>query len=194
MTVWNDRKISEWAQSGGVTPFDAACVNPASLDLRLGNMIRHPHPIWETMPKSTMAWLHGLGLLEQIPKWSEPVTFDTYLLMPGDFVLCASLEKVRIPVDVASILVLKSSKGRLGINHSHSGWGDPGFGLPKPNGLQDGANWTFEIQNISPWAIPLVAGEKLIQQVLFDMADTPEVDYRYTGHYVYQEGPTEAIA
>lgn len=193
MSVWNDRKIAEWAQSGGVTPFDAACVNPASLDLRLGNQIRTPHPIWETMNKSTFGWLHGLGLLEQIPKWGEPVQFDTYLLYPGAFVLCSSLEKVRIPVNVASILVLKSSKGRLGLNHSHSGWGDPGFGLPKPDLLQDGANWTFEIQNISPWPIPLVAGEKLIQQVFFDMADAPEVDYRYTGHYVYQEGPTEAV-
>ena len=52
--IWNDERIAQWASNGGVTPFDAACVNPASLDLRLGDEIRHPHPIWGTMPKSTI--------------------------------------------------------------------------------------------------------------------------------------------
>lgn len=198
--VWNDAKITEWAQAGGVTPFDAACVNPASLDLRLGNLIREPDRTWYDMSRNDMLRHIEAGTMDALPKWGEAQEFDVSWLLPGCFVLCHSLELVRIPVNVACILVLKSSKGRLGLNHSHSGWGDPGFGLAAEpsrvslNGdyVQDGAAWTFEIQNIAPWPIKLTAGERLIQQVFFDMADVPNIDYRYTGHYVYQSGPTPA--
>lgn len=201
MSVWNDRKIAEWAQAGGVTPFDAACVNPASLDLRLGGLIKIPHPVWSQMSRDETLWRISAGKIDELPKWSEPIAFDVYWLMPGDFVLCHSLELVQIPVNVASILVLKSSKGRLGLNHSHSGWGDPGFGLASAltrTGQNDdnstvGAAWTYELQNIAPWPIKLTAGERLIQQVFFDMTEAPVWDYRQTGHYVYQRGPTEAV-
>lgn len=186
--VWNDVRISEWAQSGGVTPFDAACVNPASLDLRLGNQIREPSRRWSVMSEIDMQKHIVAGTLDDLPKWGEPIEFDVFWLMPKRFVLCHSLEFVRIPVTVASILVLKSSWGRKGLNHSHSGFGDPGFGLG-----EQGANWTFELSNIAPWPIKLVAGERVIQQVFFDMTDAPNIDYRYTGHYVYQAGPTIGV-
>ena len=186
--VWNDARIRQWAQDGGVTPFDVTCVNPASLDLRLGNLIREPHCIWYDMSRNDMLRQIETGTIDLLPKWGDVQEFDVSWLLPGCFVLCHSLELVRIPVNVASILVLKSSKGRLGLNHSHSGWGDPGFGLG-----EQGANWTWELQNISPWPIKLTAGERLIQQVFFDMTDAPLVDYRHTGHYVYQVGPTEAV-
>ncbi len=200
--IWNDERIATWAASGGVTPFDESCVNPASLDLRLGNNIREPHKIWSHMSEIDMRQHIEYGHMDKLPKWGDAVEFEVFWLYPKRFVLCHSLELVRIPVTVASILVLKSSQGRLGLNHSHSGWGDPGFGLPLPKSLGNvnddgndsgGASWTFEIQNISPWPIKLVAGQRLIQQVFFDMADAPALDYRYTGHYVYQTGPTVAV-
>lgn len=205
--IWNDDRIAKWASDGGVTPFDASCVNPASLDLRLGNKIREPHKIWSHMSEIDMRNHIEGGTIDTLPRWDEPEEFTDFWLYPKHFILCHSLELVRIPVTVASILVLKSSQGRLGLNHSHSGWGDPGFGLPLPKTLNElgndgklnddsidtgGAQWTFEIQNISPWPIKLVAGQRLIQQVFFDMSDVPAVDYRYTGHYVFQTGPTVA--
>lgn len=148
--IWNDSKITAWATSGGVTPFEPACVNPASLDLRLGNLIRQPHKIWTCRSEIDMRKDIDTGVIEHLPRWGEPETFDVFWLMPRRFVLCHSLELIRIPTTGASILVLKSSQGRLGLNHSHSGWGDPGFGLPKPSGQEAGASWTFELQNISP--------------------------------------------
>ncbi len=81
----------------------------------------------------------------------------------------------------------------IGLKHRHSGWGDPGFGLAGSHNEQGGASWTFEIQNISPWPIKLEAGKPLIQMVLMDMTAEPELDYRETGHYVYQSGPTIAV-
>lgn len=191
--VWNDKKIADWASSGGVTPFDETLVNPASLDLRLGNTIREPHKLWNTLSEIDMRHHIEKGTIDELPKWGDAKEFHTHWLFPGRFVLCHSLEKVRIGVMSACLLVLKSKLGRLGVNHSHSGWGDPGFGLPKNNSSDDGAQWTLEIQNISPWPVKLVAGERLIQQVFFDMTEAPRVDYRDTGHYVYQTGPTPAM-
>ena len=195
--IWNDSAIAKWAAAGGITPFDETLVNPASLDLRIGNQIREPHEMWRRFSDIDIQNHIDNGTIDDLPKWGEPKTFDTFWLFPKRFVLCHSLEFVQIPLDVSCILVLKSSWGRKGLNHSHSGWGDPGFGLKADTvGSNDtqqcGAQWTFEIQNISPWAIKITAGDRLIQQVFMDMCDVPLVDYRSTGHYVYQAGATPA--
>jgi len=195
--IWNDSMIAKWAAAGGITPFDETLVNPASLDLRIGNQIREPHEMWRRFSDIDIQNHIDNGTIDDLPKWGEPKTFDTFWLFPKRFVLCHSLEFVQIPLDVSCILVLKSSWGRKGLNHSHSGWGDPGFGLKADTvGSNDtqqcGAQWTFEIQNISPWAIKITAGDRLIQQVFMDMCDVPLVDYRSTGHYVYQAGATPA--
>lgn len=198
--IWNDRLIREWAQTGGVTPFAEDCVNPASLDLRLGNTIRRPHPIWERLSTVDIDRKIEDGTIRQLPKWGDPTEFDTCWLKRGEFVLLHSFEFVRIPPVAASILVLKSSRGRDGMNHSHSGWGDPGFGYPRldlRNATMStehgsGAQWTFEIYNLAQWPVELVAGSKAIQMIMMDMKESPEADYRYTGHYVYQSGPTVA--
>ena len=196
--IWNDSAIAKWAAAGGITPFDETLVNPASLDLRIGNQIREPHEMWRRFSDIDIQHHIDNGTIDGLPKWGEPKTFDTFWLFPKRFVLCHSLEFVQIPLDVACILVLKSSWGRKGLNHSHSGWGDPGFGLKADTvGSNDtqqcGAQWTFEIQNISPWAIKITAGDRLIQQVFMDMCDVPALDYRSTGHYVYQAGATVAV-
>lgn len=196
--IWNDRKIYEWAATGGITPFCEDLINPASLDLRLGNMIRRPHPIWERLSMVDIDQKIADGSIRQLPKWGDATEFTSSWLKYGEFVLLHSLEAVCIPLEAASILVLKSSKGRDGMNHSHSGWGDPGFGFPKvqltvtEQPTSSGAQWTFEIYNLAKWPIELKAGAPVIQMIMMDMCEAPQVDYRYTGHYVYQRGPTEA--
>lgn len=198
--IWNDRRIREWAQTGGVTPYADDLVNPASLDLRLGGMIRRHHPLWERLSVIDMRHKIEDGTIEQLPKWGDSTPFNVEWLMPDEFALLHSLESVCIPPSAASILVLKSSKGRDGYNHSHSGWGDPGFGYPKDMALsvteplQRGAQWTFEVKNIAKWPVKLEAGKPFIQMVMMDMCELPQVDYRHTGHYVYQIGPTIAHA
>jgi deoxycytidine triphosphate deaminase len=196
--IWNDRKIYEWASTGGVTPYANDLVNPASLDLRLGNMIRRPDPIWDRLSTVDIDQKIADGSIRDLPKWGEPIEFSSTWLKRGEFVLLHSLEFVCIPPHAASILVLKSSRGRDGMNHSHSGWGDPGFGYPKvrltvtEQPTISGAQWTFEIYNLAKWPIELKAGAPVIQMIMMDMCEAPQVDYRHTGHYVYQSGPTIA--
>jgi dCTP deaminase len=183
--ILNDRMIREWAAKGGITPFDTALVNPASLDLRLGNQIREPHEIWSRLSVIDLRHKIADGTIEQLPTWGEPFDFTKYWLMPhgkgANFILCSSLEFVNIPDDMAALLFSKSSTGRRGVEHLHAGYGDPGW---------HDSQWTWEIHNVAPWPIPLYAGKPLMQQVMIRMADAPERTYAETGRYNNQSGPT----
>lgn len=158
--IWNDRKILEWGKNGGVTPFTPENTNPASLDLTLGKTYRKPAN----------------------NKWSDEITIpeNGIMLSQGDFFLCNSEEFVRIPPFAASCLFLKSTPGRTGLNHSHSGWGDPGFK----------GQWTFELSSLWPGTITLLPGQRIIQMVISDMCEIPEKTYSKTGRYCGQKGPT----
>jgi len=105
MIFWNDEIIREWAESGGVDPFDSVMINPTSLDLRLGNTYRIP----------------------QGDKWSDEIRFEKLILKPQDFVLCSSVETTKLKNTMIAFLFLKSSIGRKGIEHLHAGFGDAGF-------------------------------------------------------------------
>ncbi len=183
--IWNDRKIREWAETGGVTPYAEELVNPASLDLRLGDTIREPHEIWSRLSAIDMQYKIADGSIEQLPLWGDPFKFDFYWLMPHgkgpNFILCHSLDVVNIPDDTAAILYSKSSTGRRGIEHLHAGYGDPGW---------HDSQWTWEIHNVAPWPIKLVAGKPLMQQVMIRMTETPLKTYAETGRYNKQSGPT----
>lgn len=173
--IWSDVMIREWGSSGGVTPFDDVLVNPASLDLRLGNQIRLPQQRW------AMLWNEPIGRKTPAEKlWTDAAEFETFVLMPGQFALCHSLEYTAIPETAAAQLISKSSTGRIGLEHLHSGWGDPGFH----------GQWTFEVKNAAPWPIELVAGQPYMQLILCDLVAAPERSYRQTGRYNGQTGAT----
>ncbi len=180
--VWNDKRISTWAQSGGVTPFDPVCVNPASLDLRLGNLIREPARRWSIMSKIDMEKHIVAGTMDSLAKWGEPAEFDVFWLMPRQFVLCHSLEFVRIPADCMALLFSKSSTGRTGLEHLHAGYADPKFE----------GQLTFELHNVAPWPIRLDAGRRYMQLAMFEMTGVPLRGYDLTGRYNGQSGPTPA--
>lgn len=182
--VWNDRKIAEWAQSGGVTPFDAACVNPASLDLRLGNQIRKPRSFWAQMTSEEIISHIAWGNIDELPRWGESETFDVHWLLPGEFVLCHTLETVRIPDDCMALLFSKSSTGRIGLEHLHAGYADCGFF----------GELTLELHNVAPWPIKLETGKRYMQLAIFDMVEAALVGYAKTGRYQNQTGPTAAKA
>ncbi len=182
---WDSGPLADWQYKqlpNLVTPFDGVCINPNSMDLRLGNEIRRSHPIWRELTPSVTKHLWSLGLLENIPKWGEVETFDKCLLMPGEFVLCHSLEFINIPDDMLAILMSKSSTGRIGIEHLHAGLGDAGW-----NG-----EWTWELHNVAPWPNELIAGKRIMQMILVKLSATVETSYKTTGRYNGQMGPTES--
>ena len=158
-----DRWIRTWGNAGGVEPFEPEQVNSASYDVRVGDHwicpTRNPQEFEESRIK----------------------------LFPGEVVLASTLEYVRIPRDVACDLKLKSTLGRLWINHSLAGWCDPGFE----------GNITLELQNLGPEPLVLEAGRRIAQLIFIAMETAPEVAYGEPGsssHYQGQRGTTPARA
>ena len=173
--IWNDRRIAEWAQTGGVTPFAPDLVNPASLDLRLGGMIREPKQCWQT--KSIDKAIDKRTPASDL--WTEAFEFTEYVLKAGQCVLCHSLEYIRMPRDAAGMIASKSSTGRMLLEHFHSGWVDCAFM----------GNITFEFKNDGLWDITLRPGDLWLQMVMMGMMEEPDRDYSVTGRYQGQTGP-----
>ncbi len=161
MTALPDFMIDKWAESGGVSPFDPALINPASIDLRWSGQWR-------------VAWRQG---------WSETIKdLKPLTIAQHEFYLLDTLETVTIPTTLCGLLMLKSSLGRQGLEHCHAGFFDPGFS----------GTATLEVTNLAPWPLVIEKGQPIVQLVLFKMADVPKRDYRVTGRYGGQAGPTEA--
>lgn len=158
--VKSDRWIRQWGEAGGATPFTSEQVNPASYDITISN-----HWICPTR---------------------EPEEFvsDELVLFPGEVVLGTSQEIIHMPRDVVGDLKLKSSLGRLWLNHSLSGWIDCNFQ----------GQVTLELQNLGPYPRRLTTGMRVAQIVFFQMEEQPEVAYGEgkTGNYQGQSGATRA--
>lgn len=158
--VKSDSWIHQWGESGGVEPFVAKHVNPASYDITLGS-----HWVCPTR---------------------EPEEFEAeeITLFPGEVVLGTTAEYIRMPRDVVGDLKLKSTLGRLWLNHSMSGWIDCNFH----------GQVTLELQNLGPHPRKLQKGMRVAQIVFLQMAEAPQVAYgeKGTGHYQGQTGTTRA--
>jgi dCTP deaminase len=156
-----DRWIREWGLNGGVSPFEESQVNAASYDVRVSE-----HWICPTRDP-------------------EEFRASQIKLFPGEVVLASTMEYVRIPRDVACDLKLKSTLGRLWINHSLAGWCDPGFE----------GEITLELQNLGPQPFVLEAGRRIAQLIFIAMEGAPDVAYGDPGsssHYQGQRGTTPA--
>lgn len=159
--IKNDRWIRSWGSQGGVTPFQPEQVNAASYDVRVSE-----HWICPTRDPEEFRAPH-------------------IKLFPGEVVLASTIEIVRIPHDVACDLKLKSTLGRLWINHSLAGWCDPGFE----------GQITLELQNLGPEPFILEAGRRIAQLIFIRMEEKPEVPYGAPlsgSHYQGQLGTTRA--
>lgn len=147
-----DHWIVGFAEQGGIAPFIPEHVNPASYDVTLDN-----HWICPT-------------------REPEEVTADTFTLFPGEVILATTREYLRMPRDVVCDLKLKSSLGRLWLNHSLSGWIDCNFH----------GQVTLELQNLGPYPRVLSAGMRIAQLVFMAMESPPKVAYGEKGHGHYQ--------
>lgn len=144
-----------------VEPFDIDLINPASIDVTLGNTILIEGRI--------------CGPEEERKRWLPVNIQNGFSLGPGQFVLAHTAEIVQIPNWVEANFQLKSSRGREGINHLLAGYIDPGF---------CGAI-TLELENVNQrHSVDLYAGMR-IGQLRFNTLDTPPLNsYAVTGRYM----------
>ena len=158
-------------------PFDAAMVQPSSVDVRLDRFFRvfenHRYPHIDPAEEQP-----------DLTRMVEPDGGEPFILHPGEFVLGSSYELVTLPDDVAARLEGKSSLGRLGLlTHSTAGFIDPGFS----------GHVTLELSNVATLPIKLWPGMKIGQLCLFRLTSAAEFPYgaeRHGSRYQGQRGPT----
>lgn len=158
--ILSDTEIHELCLAGGVPGHLPELINPASLDLRLGELI-----MIESAEGLDMRPLSLRGYTKEQP----------YELVPGQFVLAQTIEQFNMPEDIAGLFFLKSSRAREGYENLHAGYADPGW---------NGSALTLELKNarqLQP--LPLWPGLKIGQMVFFRMSRKPVISYATVGHY-----------
>ena len=175
----SDRDIKAEISAGRVKvePFDAAMIQPSSVDVRLDRFFR----VFENHKYSVID-----PSIEQ-PDLTREVAVEAneeFILHPGEFVLASTYEIITLPDDIAGRLEGKSSLGRLGLlTHSTAGFIDPGFS----------GHITLELSNVANLPVKLFPGMKIGQLCLIKLSSPAEHPYGsaiYASRYQGQRGPT----
>ena len=178
-SVLSDGTIRRLVAEGHIViePWDQGMVQPASVDLRLGNSFRVFHN-------------HRIGAIDlaDIRRRTSPSSVaipegESFVIHPGEFVLGRTEECVELPDDIVARIEGKSSLGRLGlIVHATAGFVDPGFK----------GTLTLEITNLTRVPIMLWPG-KPIAQLSFMTLDRPaERPYGHPDLGSHYHGQVEA--
>jgi dCTP deaminase len=158
VSVLSDGTITRLVDEGRIVirPWDAEKVQPASVDLRLGDSFRVFHNHRAT----------AIDLRDPPSNLTEEITIagdEAFVIHPGEFCLGRTLEWVELPDDIVARIEGKSSIGRLGlIVHATAGFCDPGWK----------GTLTLELNNLTRIPIRLYAGLP-IAQLSFMSLDVP---------------------
>lgn len=150
-----------------VAPFRDEHVQPASIDLRLGDQF--------------IIWVDdGNGIMKKL----KVNVIDGITIETGQFMLGTTYETVTIPDDLSGKVEGRSSWGRLGLTvHITAGFIDPGFT----------GTVTLELKNDGHTPLWLPVGERICQLVLTQLTSPAEKPYGSAGlgsHYQGQQGVT----
>ena len=161
-----------------IEPWDAGLVQPASVDLLLGDSFRvfHNHRA------------AAIDLADPPANLTEQVVIsgdEPFVIHPGEFVLGRTLEYVEIPDDIVARIEGKSSVGRLGlIVHATAGFVDPGFQ----------GTLTLEITNLTRIPIKLYAGRPIAQLSFMALDQPAERPYGHAELGSHYQGQVDATA
>lgn len=149
-----------------ISPMENCQVQPASVDIRLGNT-------FSIVEDSST----GIISLENQIRY-KTIETDTYILLPGQFVLATTMEYFELPDNLTAFVEGRSSLGRMGLFIQNAGWVDPGFK----------GEITLELYNANRCAIELKAGRR-VGQLVFALMDDHALN-PYNGKYQGQRGAT----
>lgn len=180
-SVLSDGTIRRLVGEGRIViePWDETMVQPASVDLRLGNSFRvfHNHRV------------SAIDLKNPPQDLTEPVTIEPdepFVIHPGEFCLGRTEEWVELPADIVARIEGKSSLGRLGlIVHATAGFCDPGWK----------GTLTLELNNLTRVPIKLWAGLPIAQLSFMTLDQAAERPYGHPelgSHYHGQREATES--
>jgi len=101
---------------------------------------------------------------------------DEYVLQPGEFILAQSEQVFNLPANLSAEYKLKSSMGRIALEHMNAGWCDAYW---------HGSVLTLELANLTRYhAIRIKVGDFVGQVVFFRHTAVPEwAGYAKRGRY-----------
>lgn len=164
MSILSDVSIRIHLEAGRlvVSPLGENAVQPSSIDLRLGSLVR-------------LARRDGSYLDYDVRERGQ-------YLYQGDFALAATLETVTLPDDMAGHLAGRSTTARRGLIVESAGFVDPAWS----------GELTLELTNLSPAPVLLVAGMPICQLILTRLTTQAERPYGSEGlgsGYQFSVGP-----
>ena len=147
--ILSDKNILSRLERGdlSITPLEEGQIQPASVDIRLGDTFS----VIEDSPS-------GVITLDEETTY-KPLRSDTYVLLPGQFILATTMEYFILPNDLTAFVEGRSSLGRMGLFIQNAGWVDPGFQ----------GEITLELFNANRCAIKLQTGRRVGQLVFAQM-------------------------
>ncbi len=181
VSVLSDGTILQLVDDGRIRiePWDRDLVQPASVDLRLGDSFRvfHNHRA------------SAIDLRDPPARLTEEVVVppeESFVIHPGEFCLGRTLEWVELPDDIVARIEGKSSLGRLGlIVHATAGFCDPGWR----------GTLTLELNNLTRVPIKLYPGLPIAQLSFMALDQPAQRPYGSPGlgsHYQGQRAATES--
>ena len=179
LVILSDRDLRTEINDGRIIiePFDEACVQPSSIDVKVSHLFR-------VFRNHSTAVLDVKKDLTDLTELVEVPEGEAFMLHPGEFALGSTLERVAVPTDLVARVEGKSSLGRLGlVIHSTAGFIDAGF---------DG-HITLELANLANLPITLYPGMKIGQISFIKMTSPAEKPYgsgAKGSKYQGQRGPT----
>ena len=115
--ILSDKTIRRLLEQGTLRmePLSPGQIQPASVDVRLGDTFG----IVEDLASGVISMEREICY--------KTIRAQSYLLLPGQFVLATTLEYVSLPDDLTAFVEGRSSLGRMGLFIQNAGWVDPGF-------------------------------------------------------------------
>ena len=168
MSLLSYTEICELIEQGVIENACYDLVNSASLDIRLApNILIEDSSIYNNMSI--------IKLYRKQPLFTEKRMLP-YTLLPGDFILAASVEIFNLPNNISAEYKLKSSMARIGLEHLNAGWCDAGW---------HGSCLTLELKNMTRYhSIELNYKDPIGQIVFFKHTPVPDdKSYAVRGRY-----------
>jgi dCTP deaminase len=181
VSVLSDGTILKLVENGRIRidPWDPRLLQPASVDLRLGDSFRVFHNYRAS----------AIDLRAPPENLTEEVVLapdESFVIHPGEFCLGRTLEWVELPDDIVARIEGKSSLGRLGlIVHATAGFCDPGWR----------GTLTLELNNLTRVPIKLYQGQQIAQLSFMTLdrpAQRPYGSPALGSHYQGQRAATES--
>lgn len=144
--ILSDQDIKRFISEGqvSVTPYREQLIEPASIDLTLGN-----HFLLPISPKDNVQSLKD-------PIQYDEVVAKTFTIPGKSFVLATTQECVKLSNMMTGFVEGRSSIGRAGLFIQNAGWVDPGFE----------GHITLELFNANDFSLKIEENQRICQLVI----------------------------